>query len=86
MALEKMESSVQLLLLVLLSGLMLVCRIAEGDTHYYDFVVSYAFGTALVNLINGSFLPAFLIFMDLVCYLFLFFLIYSYSSILLVVL
>lgn len=43
-----MGSSVQLLLLVLLSGLMLVCRIAEGDTHYYDFVVSYAFGTALV--------------------------------------
>ncbi|WKA10856.1 hypothetical protein VitviT2T_028410 [Vitis vinifera] len=39
MALEKMESSVQLLLLVLLSGLMLVCRIAEGDTHYYDFVL-----------------------------------------------
>ncbi|RVW37469.1 putative laccase-9 [Vitis vinifera] len=34
-----MESSVQLLLLVLLSGLMLVCRIAEGDTHYYDFVL-----------------------------------------------
>ncbi|KAL6311286.1 hypothetical protein AAG906_019542 [Vitis piasezkii] len=39
MALEKMGSSVQWLLLVLLSGLMLVCRIAEGDTHYYDFVL-----------------------------------------------
>ncbi|WKA10858.1 hypothetical protein VitviT2T_028411 [Vitis vinifera] len=39
MALEKMGSAVQFLLLVLLSGLMLVCRIAEGDTHYYDFVL-----------------------------------------------
>ncbi|KAJ9675425.1 hypothetical protein PVL29_024375 [Vitis rotundifolia] len=39
MALEKMAYSVQFVLLVLLSGLMLVCRIAEGDTHYYDFVL-----------------------------------------------
>ncbi|RVW37424.1 Laccase-21 [Vitis vinifera] len=52
MALEKMGSAVQFLLLVLLSGLMLVCRIAEGDTHYYDFVVSYAFGTALLKDTN----------------------------------